>query len=177
MAITKFRDVYDFLSSFYVSDVLYDGILYRSSESAYQAQKTLDIEERKFFANRSADASKFEGRQLDIREDWEDVKLKYMYEIVKAKFTQNESLKRMLLNTKYETLIEINWWHDNFYGNCNCIKCQNEFGHNHLGEILMKVRSEIRKSEKDKPRILGIDLASDQWGRGLYQCTSIKKEK
>ena len=38
--IDYFRKEYEFLSNFYPTKISFDGILYRSSEAAYQAQKT-----------------------------------------------------------------------------------------------------------------------------------------
>lgn len=37
---------------------------------------------------------------------------------------------------------EIVSWHDNFWGNCTCVKCENIEGQNWLGKLLMKVRDE-----------------------------------
>ena len=67
-----------------------------------------------------------------------------MYDIVKAKFSQNENLRQMLLDTNNEELIEGNWWHDNCWGDCSCERCKDIKGQNNLGKILMRVREEIR---------------------------------
>ena len=40
-------------------------------------------------------------------------------------------------------LIEGNYWHDNYWGNCLCPKCKEIEGQNQLGKILMKVRSTL----------------------------------
>jgi hypothetical protein len=37
---------YGFLSNFYICDVEFEGIMYPSSEAAYQAAKTMDLKER-----------------------------------------------------------------------------------------------------------------------------------
>lgn len=41
---------------------------------------------------------------------------------------------------------EINWWHDNQWGSCQCIKCH-QSGNNHLGEILMKQRELLMEND------------------------------
>ena len=66
-----------------------------------------------------------------------------MYEIVKAKFEQNEDLRKRLINTGDEELIEGNTWGDKIWG-----KVKGE-GQNNLGKILMRVRKELREGMND----------------------------
>jgi ribA/ribD-fused uncharacterized protein len=107
--------------------------------------KTLDIEIRKTFSNLTASEAKKKGRKIALRPDWEDVKFDYMYLICKAKFTQNLDLKIQLFATRGKELIEgTTGWHDNIWGNCECPKCKDIIGQNHLGKILMKIREELR---------------------------------
>lgn len=48
--ISSFRDEYFFLSNFYPVEIKLDGIVYPNAEAAFQAQKTLDVEERRKFS-------------------------------------------------------------------------------------------------------------------------------
>lgn len=48
--IDSFRDEYFFLSNFYPVEIKLDGIVYPNAEAAFQAQKTLDVEERRKFS-------------------------------------------------------------------------------------------------------------------------------
>lgn len=80
---------------------------------------------------------------VDLRSDWEAVKVTVMEEIVRAKFTQNEDLKWRLLTTGDACLEEGNTWHDTFWG----VDAKTGEGLNHLGRILMKVRDELRDKE------------------------------
>ena len=66
-----------------------------------------------------------------------------MEEILIEKFKDQE-LKELLANTDNAYLEETNYWHDNFWGNCTCDDCQHIGGRNHLGEILMRIRSKIK---------------------------------
>lgn len=137
--IDSFDNEYSFLSNFYECPVEYDGIVYQSSEAAFQAQKTLNIEERiVLFANATPSQSKKLGRKTKLRDDWDNIKVNLMKEIVLAKFTQNSDLKEKLLNTGTAELIEGNWWKDTFWGVCN------GKGLNNLGRILMEVRDELK---------------------------------
>lgn len=136
--IDTFRGKYYFLSNFYPSDIEYDGITYTSNEAAFQAQKVLDHEEKLRFKNLDPRKAKKLGRRVKLRRDWDEVKDNYMYEICRAKFTQNPDLAAKLLKTGEEELVEGNTWHDTYWGVCN------GRGKNRLGKILMKVRSELR---------------------------------
>ena len=60
--------------------------------------------------------------------------------VIGLKFTQNQEIKEKLLATGNSILIEGNYWHDNFWGNCLCSKCKYIKGRNNLGKILMKRR-------------------------------------
>lgn len=143
--IKEFSGKYEFLSNFYNAQVFYNGLLFKNSEAAFHAQKTLDLNDRKRFTEYNAGKSKREGRKVTLREDWEEVKDNIMYEICKAKFSQNEDLKQKLLATYPEYLEEgTTGWHDNYWGNCSCERCKNIEGKNTLGKILMRIREELQ---------------------------------
>ncbi len=133
--IISFRDEYFFLSNFYPVEIKLDGIVYPNAEAAFQAQKTLDVEERrKFSMLKNPVQAKRLGRKVKLRDDWEEVKLYIMSEIVSQKFLQHPHLIEMLLQTGDEELVEGNKWGDRFWGVCK------GKGKNHLGKILMKIR-------------------------------------
>lgn len=152
--INSFRGRWHFLSNFYPVKIESQGITYPTTEHYYVAMKikTDQIINGKFYT--SADVReliskvstpgqvKRFGRSLEIRKDWDLVKLGVMQWALREKFKQ-EDLKEMLLQTENQELIENNTWHDNFFGSCLCDKCGNK-GLNHLGKLLMQVRSEIQ---------------------------------
>lgn len=142
--INSFDKSNSFLSNFFNSPVTYEGIKYLNNEAAFQSAKTMDMNIRKKFATMNPSEAKKTGRQLTLREDWEQIKDKVMYDVCYAKFTQNLNLKTLLLETEEEELVEGNWWHDNYWGNCSCPKCQSIEGKNHLGLILMKIRKQLQ---------------------------------
>ena len=141
--INKFVSEYAFLSNFFEIPIYYSGILYQNSEAAFQAQKTLDPEERKKFSTLSSNEAKKKGRHVALRDDWEQVKDDIMFDIVLSKFASNPVLKNLLLDTNNEELIEGNTWNDTYWGVCN------GRGQNHLGKILMKVRSLLKEAYPD----------------------------
>ncbi len=136
MAINSFRGNYNFLSNFYNAPVTYNGVKFRNNEAAFQAQK--DVNRAHEFANLTGADAKRLGRHVNLRSDWNSVRIRIMTDIVRAKFTQNSDLKQRLLATSNEDLIEGNTWHDTFWGVCN------GQGQNNLGKILMQIRSELR---------------------------------
>lgn len=135
--IKEFRGQYYFLSNFYNAKVKWEGIAYLNNESAFQSAKVTDYETRLKFANLDPSSGKRKGRNVQLRHDWEKIKFNIMYEIVKAKFTQNEDLRVRLLATGDEELQEGNTWNDRIWGMCN------GKGQNNLGKILMRVREEL----------------------------------
>ena len=47
-----------------------------------------------------------------------------------------------LIATAGIDLVEKNNWHDNYWGDCSCLRCY-KVGENHLGKIWMALREEI----------------------------------
>ncbi len=136
--ITSFSGDCAFLSNFYLAPTPYEGIVYPTSEHAFQAAKTLDVAERRRLADLSTPAqAKRAGRRVVLRADWEKVKIAIMTTIVRAKFQHNPELAQKLLATVNAELIEGNRHRDRFWGVCG------GKGQNWLGRILMEVRAEL----------------------------------
>jgi ribA/ribD-fused uncharacterized protein len=122
------------LSNFWYAPVVFEDKMYNSSENAYQAAKTLDKDSKIPFFNCTPGQAKKLGQKLEIRKDWDQVKVAIMYHIVYSKFSHNLNLEELLLSTGNGYLEETNNWGDTFWGVCN------GNGLNNLGEILMNVR-------------------------------------
>ena len=136
MPILKFKNEYRFLSNFWKCHIIFEGGEYTSTEAAYQSAKTLNKEERKKFILLSPADAKRMGKNIKLRDDWEEVKVSIMQELVRQKFETNSDLMDRLLATKPQILIEGNLHHDTYWGWCfHCHK-----GENKLGEILMDIR-------------------------------------
>jgi ribA/ribD-fused uncharacterized protein len=137
--IMEFKEEFAWLSNFWEVTVDWDGLTYNSSEAVYQAAKCKNSEQRKEFVGISALESKKLGKSIELREDWESVKVEVMTDILKCKFDQNPDLKEKLIQTGDADLIEGNWWGDVFWGRCNGM------GMNWLGYLLKKLREEYQK--------------------------------
>lgn len=140
MTIDRFHGAYRFLSNFYPSPVAMDGYGYPTVEHAYQAAKCDRHEDRIEIrlASTPGEAKRL-GRQMDLRPDWHQVRVAVMTELVLQKFAWHPRLRRQLLATESEELIEGNTWHDTFWG--VCAGC----GENNLGKILMRVRERLSR--------------------------------
>lgn len=151
--IYGFFGEYRFLSNFWYVEVQLDGEYYPSTEHAYQAAKTLDpLERRKFrFKIKYENGEPIEstptcgeakklGNSITLREDWEEIKVHIMRDLLEQKF-RNAELRKKLLATEPLYLEETNHWGDRFWGVCN------GKGQNILGNLLMELRRECLLEE------------------------------
>ncbi len=136
--IDKFDGENRFLSNFWPAEVHFEGLTFKSVEHAYVAAKTFESNKRFEISQIDSPGQvKRLGRTLVLRDDWENVKVSIMEDLVRQKF-QHPDLAVKLLGTGDQELVEGNTWGDTFWGMC---KGQ---GQNHMGKILMAVREEIR---------------------------------
>ena len=140
--INKFDGNYEFLSNFAGCNITdADGICYPTVENAFQANKTLDKDERLKFTTLTAAQAKKYGKCVKLRPNWEDIKVDVMRYLLFKKFTQPEFFELLMLTGDAE-LIEGNTWGDTFWGVCN------GRGMNMLGSLLMEVRAVLRAETK-----------------------------
>jgi ribA/ribD-fused uncharacterized protein len=131
---------YRALSNFHQAPIRIWGMTFHTSEAAYMAGKTTVKEEQLALTQivEGKEAKRF-GQRVTLREDWEEVKVEVMEQVLWAKFRQNATLEQMLLDTDDWYIEETNWWNDNFWG-----VCDTDLGQNNLGKTLMRVRNGIR---------------------------------
>lgn len=140
--IDKFDGVYRFLSNFHPCTIKFEGKEYWTVEHAYQAAKTLDNKQREWVQQASSPGlAKRRGRRVDIRQDWDKIKIQIMMKLVLNKF-QNPKLRDRLLATGDAELVEGNSWGDTFWG------VSRGRGKNYLGRILMQVRQHLKKGRR-----------------------------
>ena len=127
-----------FLSNFWYNP---DGY---TNEHRFQAAKAKHKEHYDWvMESKSPGEAKRRGRQVPMREDWDDIRIAVMLELTTKKF-EDPDLRRQLLMTGDWELIEGNTWGDRFWGVCD------GEGQNWLGQCLMKVREDIRNEERFK---------------------------
>jgi ribA/ribD-fused uncharacterized protein len=147
-----------FMSNFFDSPIVADdGILYPTVEHAFQAQKTLSPELRRWIAGRpSPGLAKRAGWNLPatspLRADWNEVRLPVMRSLLKVKFAPFSDLAWRLVETYPAHLVEANNWHDNYWGDCRCGRrdsCRAE-GVNQLGKDLVAWRDYLIYRRRSK---------------------------
>jgi ribA/ribD-fused uncharacterized protein len=152
-AITRFENQNGWLSNFEAAVVIFDQVLYKTVEHAYQASKFLDPEPRELIrSQRYPGQAKKKARELTnaghLRPDWEEVNMDIMWDLQNQKYT-HPHLRRKLLATGTVQLVEGNYWHDQFWGNCTCNRrpiCAPK-GENRLGVMVMTVRANLAGAE------------------------------
>ena len=135
------KNAYGEFSNFALFPLLIDGIIWPSSEHYYQAQKFNDpvIKEQVRNAATPFLAAKM-GRDptLPMREDWDNVKDGIMLIVLRAKYSQYQVLKDLLLSTNKTHIYE------HTKNDCYWADCEDRTGLNKLGEELMQVRQELQ---------------------------------
>jgi ribA/ribD-fused uncharacterized protein len=143
--INRFRGQYHFLSNFYPSPVKWEGIVYPTVEHAFQAAKTDLLAARRHIrdAVTPGDAKRL-GRQVKLREGWQEARVGVMLLLLIQKFRYSSSLADALLATGDARLEEGNTWGDRFWGTVD------GEGRNTLGILLMGVRKGIGDIRDDR---------------------------
>ncbi|MDY6783196.1 MAG: NADAR family protein [Cyanobacteriota bacterium] len=138
------RGEYGCFSNFSRHGFELDGNYWHTSEHYFQAQKFVTSDrawhDKICSVKTPKDAAKMgRSREHPLRNDWETVKDKIMERAVLCKFQTHADLREVLLSTGDEPIVE-NAPGDYYWG---CGK--DGSGQNKLGEILMKVREELRQ--------------------------------
>lgn len=144
----KINEQYGCFSNFAHYNFELDGKKWMTSEHYFQAQKfigTKYVEKIRLLDNPMKAAEMGRNRDLPLRADWEQVKDDIMRKAVFEKFSQNEEIKRILLSTGKEYIVEST--SNDYYWGCG----KDDSGKNMLGKILMEVREKLSQyaCEKD----------------------------
>ena len=142
--INGFFGEYRWLSNFHPCNIEFDGFIYPSTEHAYMAMKTFNLEEReKIRSNNNPSFARKYGQTISLRQDWETVKIECMRFCLEQKFKKGTELGDKLIATGNAMVVEGNWWCCNFWGSCVCDRCGNK-GQNNLGKLLTQIREGIK---------------------------------
>ena len=129
----------------------YDQYVFTTPEHFYQAMKSEKHGYRLMVSFMGVPGqAKKAGNKVELRPDWEDIKLDVMEAALRYKFQPGTKWHDQLMSTT-EDIVERNNWHDNFWGDCECDRCNDAPGLNHLGELLMKIREEFRTGNAPPP--------------------------
>lgn len=141
--IIEFQGEFRWLSNFTLVEVRGPvGLVFKSTEHAYQAFKSLD---ESIWKNiqliDSPGKVKIFSRGIKIRDDWNEVKQSVMYYLVRQKFNpiNNFILSEKLIKTNGMKIQEGNYHSDKYWGFC----LKTNKGKNILGQIIELVRKDL----------------------------------
>lgn len=144
---------YGVFSNLFKRTVTFEGVEFPTAEHAYQAGKARKETVRNWLLSAptpSLVAMAAHGLYTwDIVPNWSKIKFERMREVLRAKYTQHEDLRLVLLSTGDARLVE----------SCRTDNLVNRTwgevngkGLNMLGVLLMEVRVELRQTEKTPPQ-------------------------
>lgn len=140
---------YGAFSNLYKCPVLFENELFPTAEHAYQAGKAVKPEVRKWILDAPTPAlAAMAAHGLytwDIVPNWARIKVDRMRRVLRAKFTQHEDLRELLLSTGEMRLVEVgrvNNAVNKFWGEVNGI------GKNTLGVLLMELRGQLQEEQQ-----------------------------
>jgi ribA/ribD-fused uncharacterized protein len=133
---------YKEFSNFYKREIYIDSKSWLFTEAFFQAMKFPDdpAHQAHIRSLTKPKEAKFAGgnRSKKMRDDWDNVREQVLLCALRAKFTQHEDLRKLLLSTGNRELIEHTssdkYWGDGGDGS----------GQNRMGKLLMQIRAELR---------------------------------
>ncbi len=141
MPIYFYGQWYDVLNNFSANAVEINGVLYPTSEHAFQAAKCTDPDgKREIIAAKSPLLAKEVSNQKYESakdSDWSAKKLSVMESILRAKLDQHQEVRDALVKSGDEEIAEDSPV-DEFWG-----RGKDGGGENQLGKLWMKIRSEL----------------------------------
>ena len=146
-----------YLSNFHDSSMSIDNVVYQNVEQYFTAEKARTFNDQhtvsKIMESDNPSQMKFFGNNTKgfNQNIWNERASSVMIKGLRAKFQQNQKLRMKLLNTEDKHLAESSK-NDKVWGTGLPMNDQNAFdktnwqGKNQLGNLLMKVREEIRRN-------------------------------
>lgn len=131
-----------FLSNFWFSPMVLDGLWYATVEHLYQSAKAAGAEREAIRTAPTPHEARRLGQLVALPDSWASRRLPVMGTAVWLKF-KNAELRQMLLATDDAELVEFAPWGDRFWG-----VDRDLVGENNLGKILMATREKIREEGK-----------------------------
>ena len=156
--ISDFKGQYAWLSNFAPCKFTHKNIEYDSTEAFYQAMKFgpddmlkikvdnkfIDVNAHEYISKLPAGKAKRMGKKAKLPWNWDTLRVDIMELALNYKYDQPYYVS-LLRRTDDALLIEGNYWHDNFWGDCSCPKCEHIKGANMLGQLTMRKRDALRK--------------------------------
>lgn len=140
---------YGAFSNLFRRPLLFEDTIFVTAEHAYQAGKARRPEVRAWLMAAPSPALLAMAAhglyQWDITPSWSRIKFQRMRAVLRAKFTQHDDLRELLLSTGEARLVEVatvDSTVNRLWGEVNGV------GKNMLGVLLMELRTELGASQK-----------------------------
>ena len=167
---------YGLLSNLYRRPILFEDQEFPTAEHAYQAGKPRKESVRKWLMSAPTPclvAMAAHGLYTwDIRPDWSKIKFHRMRAVLRAKFTQHEDLRALLLSTGNARLVEstrVDNAVNRTWGEVN------GKGRNMLGILLMEVRALLRNGASIN--LNGVGTKSTRTGRPFVHEAKVQRRR
>jgi len=135
----KLKDPGGFMSNYWRARMFIYGRWWNWNEAPYQSAKTNDPAEKQLIWEATkANDTRLLGQKVTMVKDWDMLKRDVMKECCMAKFLQHADLRKQLIETGQEELIEDS--PVDFYWGCGA----DGTGQNVLGQVLMEVRYHLQ---------------------------------
>ena len=150
---------YGVFSNLYPRPIVFEDREFPTAEHAYQAGKARREDVRKWILSAPTPALVAMAAHglytWDIVSDWSEIKFRRMRAVLRAKFSQHDDFRRILLSTGDARLVET-------ARNANRVSRTwgevNGKGRNMLGVLLMDVREELRATEDSRTADPGLSV-------------------
>ncbi|MBI5044583.1 MAG: NADAR family protein [Candidatus Levybacteria bacterium] len=139
--IPYYETSYFSFSNFSSHSIKIDGVLYPTVEHAFHAAKFDNEKIKEEIKSAGSPLKAFEiGKKYkpQRRSNWDETKVSVLQKIIAEKVKQHDEVRKALLATGNEEIIEDNPL-DDFWGNG-----KDGNGQNHMGKILMRIRNELQ---------------------------------
>jgi len=144
--------MYGCFSNLYRRPVAFEDAVFDTAEHAYQAGKARKPQVRDWVLSAPSPALVAMAAHglywWDIRSDWSKIKFDRMRQVLRAKFTQHDDLREVLLSTGELRLVEsatVDSPVNRLWGEVN------GQGKNMLGQMLMELRAQLWHEEDAAP--------------------------
>ena len=147
-------------SSFYESNFKIEDVVYKSAEHAYQGLKAKKFGDETHFAKivkaKSAQSAKSFGKKVEKfdAEMWNESKEDVMRQVLRAKFSQNPPIRKLLLDTGDKLIANADprdsYWGIGTSSGTSVAKNPSKWkGQNKLGKLLAELRDEFRAEDAE----------------------------
>jgi len=158
---------YGCFSNFSRHEVVIGNKRYKTTEHYFQSQKFAGTDP--LYSNKIAKASTpkeaarlgRDKKRKNLRHDWESAKLDVMRKALRAKIEQHEDIKKLLLSTYDEKIIEDSPY--DFFWGCG----DDGSGQNWLGRLWMELRTELQGNAPETDEEFVDAIFADRTPRSL----------